>query len=195
MRKVRYITDVRYDRFTELPKDRQEYEFRKAIDDNRFYDIFADGMYIRYKDSLEYLQEKYELNIEPVFSNGSQHYIQKFISTDNKDNTECIWYKEDYYYVDIKANGSFEMYFQSQDTFDSDYMRLSNTLEKNLKLFIAEFFEMYKEYEEHFKYGHCEAYEEFVKGMLADEEFETVLDKKCVPIYDKRNYNKGEENE
>lgn len=183
---IRYITDVRYDRFEELPKDRQEYEFRKAIDDNRFYDIFADSMYRDYKYDLQNLQEKYDLNIEPLFSNGSQHYIQKFISTDDKENTECIWYKEDYFYVDIKANGSFEMYIQTQDTFHSDYMRLSNTLEKNLKLFINEFFEMYKEYEEHFKYGHCEAYEAFVKDMIKDEEFETVIDKKMKPMYDKK---------
>lgn len=195
MRKVRYITDVLYQTFEELSKERQDLELQKAIDNNRFYDIFADDMWRNYQEDLRHLQEKYELNIEPVFSNGSQHYIEKFISTDDKNNTECIWYKEDYFYVDIKANGHFEMYFQSQDTFDSDYMRLSNTLEKNLKLFINDFFEMYKHYKEHFMYGGCEAYEDFVKDMLLDEEFETVLDKKMRKIYDKRNFKKGEENE
>lgn len=189
MRKVRYITDVLYQSFEELPKDRQELELQKAIDNNRFYDIFADDMWRNYQEGLRDLQEKYGLNIEPVFAGGSQHYIQKFISKDNKNDTDCILYKyaynEDYFYVNIDGSGNYEMYFENEDTFDSEYMRLANTLEKNLKLFIAEFFEMYKHYKEHFMYGGCEAYEEFVKDMLLDEEFETEINRDLIEMEEK----------
>lgn len=185
MRKVRYITDVLYQSFEELSKDRQELELQKAIKNNRFYDIFADDMWRSYQDDLAYLQAKYQLNIEPVFAGGSQHYIQKFIFTDNKNDSNCVWYKEDYFYVYINGNGDYEMYFEGDDTFNSDYMRLANTLEENLKLFINEFFEMYKHYKEHFMYGGCEAYEEFVKDMLLDEEFETEINRDLIEMEEK----------
>lgn len=148
IKKLRHITDVRYDRWEDLTKERQTLEFQKAIDDNRFYDIFAGDIWRQYQGDLNNLQEKYKLDVKPF----------------------------------VYRNGHFEMYIKSKDTFDM--------IEKNLNLFMSEFFEMYKHYKDLFEYGNREEYDTFVKDMLMAEEFETVIDKKMIPIYDKRYYKK-----
>ena len=148
IKKLRHITDVRYDRWEDLTKERQVLEFQKAIDDNRFYDIFAGDIWRQYQGDLNNLQEKYKLDIKPF----------------------------------VDRNGHFEMYIKSKDTFDK--------IEKNLNLFMAEFFEMYKHYKDRFEFGNKEEYEAFVKYMLMEEEFETVIGKNMRKIYDKRYYKK-----
>lgn len=62
----------------ELSKERQKEEYEKALKDDFFYQDFSDMVNDDYTLRLDELKEEYDLNIEPRYSNGSQHGLLGF---------------------------------------------------------------------------------------------------------------------
>lgn len=175
MKVMKQVIKYKVESWDELSEDRKEQEKQKAIHEDKWYDIFADDMLRQYKEDLAFLQDKYKLNIAPEFSQGSQHFIVKFVCEDIKDNRTALWYKDYQFDVAIDNRKNIEIFVDTDNSLDTEYFKLVNELEEVIKAFLDDFYVMYEYYREHFMYGGCEAYELFMLGMLQEEEFETVI--------------------
>ena len=175
MKVMQQIIRYKVESWNELSDDRKEQEKQKAIKNDMWYDIFADDMWRQYQEDLAYLQDKHKVNIAPEFSQGSQHFIVKFVCEDIKGNQTALWYKDYQFDVEIDNRKNIQIFIDTDNSLDTEYFKLVNELEEVIRAFLKEFYDMYKNYIEHFMYGGCEAYELFVEGMLQEEEFETVI--------------------
>lgn len=175
MRVMKQVIKYKVESWEELSEDRKEQEKEKAIYEMRWYDIFADDMWRQYQEDLKGLQDKYKVNIAPEFSQGSQHFIVKFVCEDIKGNQTALWYKDNQFDVEIDNRKTIQIFVDTDNSLDTEYFKLVNELEDVIRAFLDEFYVMYEEYREHFMYGGCEAYELFMLGMLQEEEFETVI--------------------
>lgn len=180
----RVIQDIKVMFWNELSEERKKQELDKAIKKDEFYQEFADDMWRNYQEDLEYLQDKYKVNIAPEFSQGSQHFIVKFVCEDIKGNQTALWYKDTQFDVQIDSRKNIQIFIDTDNSLDKEYYRLVNELEQVIKAFLFDFYAMYKHYEEHFMYGHCDLYEEYLKYQLeySDFEYEEIISEKTIEL-------------
>ena len=184
MRVMKQVIKYKVESWEDLSEDRKEQEKEKALYEMRWYDIFADDMWRQYQEDLAYLQDKYKVNIAPEFSQGTQHFIVKFVCQDIKDNQTALWYKDTQFDVEIDNRKNIQIFIDTDNSLDKEYYRLVNEVEQVIKAFLFDFYAMYKHYEEHFMYGHCDLYEEYLKYQLeySDFEYEEIISEKTIEL-------------
>jgi tRNA nucleotidyltransferase/poly(A) polymerase len=156
----------------ELSKERQEEEYKKVLESERSYYSFSDMFYNDYLYELKDLQEKYDLNIEPIYSDGSQHGLLGFKSLDSNYDDSLVRYKGEDFYFEIDRLDNIKVFNNIDDEDNEDMKKLTKQLEDKIKSFIEDFMKIYNVYQEYFMYGYCKAFEDFVKQDLEENDYE-----------------------
>ena len=164
------ITKVLF--WEELSKERQEEEYKKALESESLYYSFSDMFYSDYLYELKGLQEKHNLNIEPVYSDGSQHYLIGFRGLDSKSDKSYISFENEDFYFETDRKNNVKVFISIYDEDNENVKQLSKQLEDKIKLFIDDFMNIYNMYQEYFMYGYCQAFEDFVKQDLESNDYE-----------------------
>jgi hypothetical protein len=164
------ITKVLF--WKELSKERQEEEYKKALESESLYYSFSDMFYNDYLYELKDLQEKHSLNIEPVYSDGSQHYLIGFCGLDSKSDKSYISFQNEDFYFETDRKNNVKVFISIYDEDNENVKQLSKQLEDKIKSFIDDFMNIYNVYQEYFMYGYCQAFEDFVKQDLEENDYE-----------------------
>lgn len=179
MRVEKITKIVKYLSFDELSKERQEEEYEKALKSEFFYDSFSFIQYEQYKMWLEDLQKRYNLEIEPIYTNGSQHGLLGFKSVDNKYNDLNIEYNGVEFYGEETNNDEYKMLLCYEEDYNEENFELGEKLTEKVNNFIKDFMKTYnKHFREYFMYGYCDDFEDFVKSELYennDNEYEEIV--------------------
>ena len=166
MKQVKETKIITYLSYSELSEERQEKEYEKALKEELLYDLFSFDFYNEYERELKEIQEKHNLNITPIYTSGSQHSLLGFENNDNKHDKHEILYKGIYFYFEIDNTLEAKLNFYNEEDYNVENENILKEVSQKVNSFIKDFMTMYKNYEEFFMYGYCNAFEEYVKDYL-----------------------------
>lgn len=179
MRLEKHTSVIEFATYQELDVDRQKEIYNQALKDNMYYDFYAQTMWQDYRYLVNNLQEEHDLDIEPIFSQGSQHYLEGFAKSSGRSDNSTIVYKNvdfDFSYNRGRKEVIIDINFYEEQSPENEV--LAKELKAKIELFISEYMKIYNVFQEHFMYGYCDDYERFVQDELfyGDLEYEKVID-------------------
>ena len=163
-----------YATWNELSLERKQKEIEIALDNDILFYSFSDQFCQEYLLDLESIQEKHGIDLNPIYTSGSQHGLLGF----EFENENVMWYKDIQFWFE-KYELKVDFLYNVDDS--EKNKKIKEALQKKVNEFIKDFHKMYKYYKEFFMYGNCDQYKEYVKDQLEyNEDYEYLIEEKVV---------------